>query len=115
MSYLDICIMGWNLNALMFVINFLIAIRVISTQDRSKLQEESLVLKELKDELEKYYPNRTLTTMITYVVPFTAFFRMGFRIIEIYFFFQKNHEAKMFDYMVYKYTYDIQKAKNSQE
>ena len=115
MSYLDICIMGWNLNALMFVINFLIAIRVISTQDRSKLQEESLVLKELKDELEKYYPNRTLTTMITYVVPFTAFFRMNYKLVEMYFFFQKNSEAKMFDYMVYKYTYDIQKAKNSQE
>ena len=38
---------------------------VISTEDRSKLQEESLVLKELKDELEKYYPNTTLTTMLT--------------------------------------------------
>ena len=49
MSYLDICIIGWNLNALMFVVNFLIAIRVISTQDRSKLQEESMVLKELKE------------------------------------------------------------------
>ena len=55
MSYLDICIIGWNLNALMFVVNFLIAIRVISTQDRSKLHEESLVLKELKEDgtLEK--------------------------------------------------------------
>ena len=49
MNYLDICIIGWNLNALMFVINFLMAIRVISTQDRTKLQEESVVLKELKD------------------------------------------------------------------
>ena len=111
MSYLDICIMGWNLNALMFVINFLIAIRVISTQDRSKLQEESLVLKELKDELEKYYPTRTLTTMITYVVPFTAFFRMNYKLVEMYFFFQKNTEAKMFDYMVYKYNTDIQRAR----
>ena len=50
MNYLDICIIGWNLNAFMFVINFLMAIRVISTQDRTKLQEESVVLKELKDE-----------------------------------------------------------------
>ena len=65
--------------------------------------------------MEKYYPNRTLTTMITYVVPFTAFFRMNYKLVEMYFFFQKNTEAKMFDYMVYKYTYDIQKAKNSQE
>ena len=58
MSYLDICITGWNLNALMFVVNLLIAIRTISTQDKSRLYEESLVLKELKEELEKYYPNR---------------------------------------------------------
>ena len=55
MSYLDICIIGWNLNALMFVVNFLIAIRVISTQDRSKLQEESMVLKELKEENKQFY------------------------------------------------------------
>ena len=115
MNYLDICIIGWNLNALMFVINFLMAIRVISTQDRTKLQEESVVLKELKDELEKYYPNRIYSTIISYLVPFTAFFRMSFRLVEMFFFFQKNQEAKMFDYMVYKYTYDIQKAKNSQE
>ena len=26
-------------------------------------------------------------------------------------FFQKNHEAKMFDYMVYKYNTDIQRAR----
>lgn len=113
MSYLDICIMGWNLNAFMFVVNFLIAIRVISTQDRMKLQEESLVLKELKDELEEYYPNRTYTTMITYLVPFTAFFRMSFRMVEMFLFFQKNTDAKMFDYMVYKYSSDIEKAKNN--
>ena len=112
MSYLDICILGWNLNAFMFVVNFLIAIRVISTQDRSKLQEESLVLKELKDELETYYPNRTLTTLLTYAVPFTAFFRMSYKLVEMYFFFQRNKEAKMFDYMVYKYSSDISKAKN---
>ena len=113
MSYLDICILGWNLNAFMFVVNFLIAIRVISTQDRSKLQEESLVLKELKEELEKYYPNRTLTTLLTYAVPFTAFFRMSYKLVEMYFFFQRNKDAKMFDYMVYKYSSDISKAKSN--
>lgn len=113
MSYLDICIMGWNLNAFIFVVNFLIAIKVISTGDRDKLQEESLVLKELKDELEEYHPNRTYMTMITYLVPFTAFFRMSFRLIEMFLFFQKNRDAKMFDYMVYKYSSDIEKAKNN--
>jgi len=115
MSYLDICIIGWNLNAFMFVVNLLIAVKVISTQDRAKLQEESLILKELKEELEKYSPNRNYSTIITYMVPFTAFFRMGFRLVEMFFFFQKNQEAKMFDYMVYKYSYDIQKAKNTVE
>lgn len=112
MSYLDICIMGWNLNALMFVINFLIAIRTISSQDRTNLAQQSLVLKELKDELEKYYPYRTQSTIISYLVPFTAFFRMSFRLLEMFFFFQKNQQAKMFDYMVYKYTNEINKAKN---
>ena len=112
MSYLDICIIGWNLNALMFVVNFLIAVKVISGQDREKLQEESEVLKGLKDELEKYYPYRTQSTFISYLVPFTAFFRMSYRFFEMFFFFQKNQSAKMFDYMVYKYSSDINKAKN---
>jgi len=113
MSYLDICIIGWNLNALMFVINFLLAIKVISTQDRSTLQEESLVLKELKEELDKYYPYRTYSTMLTYMVPFAGFFRMSVRLIEMFFFFQKNQNTKMFDFMVYKYTNEINKVKNS--
>ena len=111
MSYLDICITGWNLNALMFVVNLLIAVRTISNQDRSKLYEESLVLKELKDDLEKYYPNRIYSTIISYLVPFTAFFRMSFRLVEMFFFFKKNQNAKMFHYMVYKYEFDIQRAK----
>ena len=68
MTYLDICIIGWNLNALMFVTNFLLAIRVISTQDRDTLQEESLVLKELKEELDNYYPYRTYSTFATYAL-----------------------------------------------
>lgn len=112
MSYIDICIMGWNLNAFMFVVNFLMAIRVISSSDRDKLQEESVVLKELKEQMEKYYPYRTQTTIITYLVPFTAFFRMSFRLIEMFFFFQKNQGSRMFDYMVYKYQTEINRAKN---
>jgi hypothetical protein len=47
------------------------------------------------------------------MIPFTAFFRMIFRLVEMFFFFQKNKEAKMFDYMVFKYSSDIQKAKNN--
>lgn len=112
MSYLDIFILGWNLNALMFVVNFLMAIRVISSQDREKLQEQSHILRDLKQELDKFYPYRTYTTILTYMVPFTAFFRMSFRLIEMQFFFAKNKEAKMYDYMIYKYMSDINKAKN---
>lgn len=115
MSYLDICIIGWNLNALMFVINFLVAIRVISSQDRTKLYEESVVLKELKDELEKYYPYRTYSTIAAYLIPFTAFFRITFRFFEMFLFFKRNESAKMFDYMVYKYSCDIEKAKYNEE
>jgi len=103
--------MGWNLNALMFVVNFFIAIRTISSQDRTKLQEESLVLKDLKEELDKYYPYRTHSTIFSYLVPFTAFFRMSFRLVEMFFFFQKNQDARMFDYMVFKYASDIQRAR----
>lgn len=112
MSYLDIFIMGWNLNALMFIINFLMAIRVVSTNDKQKLQEESEVLAKLKAQLDIYYPYRMQITILTYLIPFTAFFRMGFRFIEMQFFFMKNSQAKMFDYMVYKYESDINKAKN---
>ena len=112
MSYLDICIIGWNLNALMFVVNFLLAIRVISSQDRNTLEKESMVLKELKEELDTYYPYRTYSTFMTYIVPFAGFFRMSFRLIEMFFFFQKNENTKMFDFMVYKYTMEINKVKN---
>ena len=112
MSYLDICIIGWNLNALMFVLNFFLAIKVISSQDRDTLQEESLVLKELKEELDIYYPYRTYSTFLTYAIPFAGFFRMLFRFVEMFFFFQKNQNTKMFDFMVYKYTNEINKVKN---
>lgn len=113
MSYLDIFIMGWNLNALMFVINFLMAIRVVSKGNREDLQKESEVLGQLKAELDVYYPYRMQTTFLTYLVPFTAFFRMGFRFLEMFLFFSKNKGAKMFDYMVFKYESDIAKAKNN--
>lgn len=111
MSYLDICIIGWNLNALMFVVNFLLAIRVISSQDRNTLEKESMVLKELKEELDTYYPYRTYSTFMTYIVPFAGFFRMSFRLIEMFFFFQKNENTKMFDFMVFKYQTEINKVK----
>lgn len=113
MDYLEIFILGWNLNAAMFALNFIIAARTISSTNKEDLMKESHVLKELKDDLDKYYPYRIYTTFATYLVPFTAFFRMASRMIEMFFFFQKNKSAKMFDYMVYKYTLDINRAKNN--
>ena len=112
MSYLDIFIFGWNLNALMFVVNLLLAIRVIKSNDIEVIQEQTRLLEDLKYEFDKYYPNRKIEIMITYIVPFTAFFRMSLRLLEMFFFFSKNKNTTMYDFMVYKYSYDIEKAKS---
>ena len=53
MTYSEIFILGWNLNALMFVANFMLAIKVMSNVDKEKLMQESEVLKDLKEQLEK--------------------------------------------------------------
>ncbi len=112
MSYLDICILGWNLNALMFVTNLLLAVRVIRTNDVEEIEEQTRFLEELKFEFDKYYPNRKIEIIISYAIPFTAFFRMTLRLVEMFFFFTKNKNTTMYDFMVYKYSYDIQKAKS---
>ena len=111
MSYIDIFILGWNLNALMFVINLFLAIGVIKGSSQDKLQEQSQVLQELQLEFQKYYPNRKAETIISYIVPFTAFLRISFRLIEMMSFFSKNKGTSMYDFMVYKYSSDIEKAK----
>lgn len=112
MSYFDICILGWNLNALMFVVNLLLAVKTLKSSDPESLQEQSTVLNELHSEFEKYYPNRKIETIISYLIPFTAFLRVTFRLFEMFAFFSKNRGTTMFDFMVYKYSTDIQKAKN---
>lgn len=111
MSYEEIFILGWNLNAFMFVVNFLVAMFVIKNNDPQELQKQNEVLETLKEEFDIYYPNRKYETLLSYVIPFTAFFRVGFRIFEMNLFFIKNKGAKLFDYMVYKYTNDINRAK----
>jgi len=111
MSYADIFIIGWNLNALMFVVNLLLAIGVLKSNDPVSLTKESEVLRELKEELDNYYPNRRYDTLITYLIPFTAFFRVSFRIYEMKMFFDKNKGTKMYDFMIYKYQTDINKVK----
>ncbi len=112
MSYLDICILGWNLNALMFVTNLLLAVRVIRANNVEEIEEQTKFLEELKFEFDKYYPNRKIEIIISYIVPFTAFFRMTLRLLEMFLFFTKNKNTTMYDFMVYKYSYDIQKAKS---
>lgn len=113
MTYLDIFVLGWNLNALMFALNISVALITVSKEDKNRLEQEGLALQKLKEELDKYYPYKKQETVITYIFPFVAFFRITFRFVEMYFFFQKNQDAKIFDYMVYKYELEIQKAKNS--
>lgn len=112
MSYYEICVIGWSLNVLMFLANLLVALKTFSSTNIENLHEENMILKELKEELDKYYPNKNLTMMLTYFIPFTAFFKTTFKFIEMFFFFQKNTQARMFDYIVYKYTNELNKAKN---
>ncbi len=112
MSYYEIFTIGWSLNVLMFFINLLVAIRTFSSGDMENIYKENMVLKDLKEELDKYYPNKTLETFIAYSIPFTAFFKTLFRFIEMYFFFQKNSQARIFDYIVYKYKSELEKVKN---
>lgn len=115
MTYLDIFVFGWNLNALMFVINILLAFNVIKSKDALQLQDQSEKLNELKVEFDKYYPNRKIETLLSYAVPFTAFLRMSFRLIEMTLFFRKNIGTSMYDFMIYKYLNDINLAKSKRD
>lgn len=111
MTYSEIFILGWNLNAFMFVLNLLLAITIIKANDPDDLQKQNEILGKLKEEFDAYYPNRKYETLITYLVPFTAFFRMSFRLIEMFSFFSRNKGTKMFDFMVYTYEREINKVK----
>ncbi len=112
MSYEEIFILGWNLNILMFVINFIIALTTMTSKPKEQLFVENKILTSLKNEFDKYYPYRKYETLVIYFIPFAAFFKMCYRIIEMYFFFSRNRGTKMFDYMIYKYQSDIELAKN---
>lgn len=112
MSYEEILILGWNLNVIMFLLNLFFAFRTMSTKTREQMEEENRVLSSLKEEFDKYYPNRKYETILTYLIPFTAFFRMSFRLIEMSSFFSRNKGTTMVDYMIYKYEKDIKIAKN---
>lgn len=112
MTYEEICILGWNLNLLMFFINLAMAIRTMSQKPKEQLLQENKILTELKMEFDLYYPYRKYETLVTYLIPFTAFFRISYRIIEILSFFSKNKGSTLVDYMIFKYKSDIELAKN---
>lgn len=112
MSYEDIFVIGWNLNLLMFIVNLFLAMNAMRNKSKEQLQEENRVLSKLKDEFDKYYPYRKYETLVTYAVPFTAFFRLGYRLIEMSSFFSRNEGVTMVDYMIYKYQRDIEFARN---
>ncbi len=115
MSYADILILGWNLNALMFVVNLFLAINVMKSADMEEFEKESERLSVLKQQFDAYYPNRRYETLASYLIPFTAFYRISFKLLEMGLFFSKNRGTKMFDFIVYKYQTDIEKAKNHKE
>jgi len=112
MSYEEIFIVGWNLNLVMFLLNFFIAMRAISSKSKEQLEEENRYPANLKEEFDMYYPYRKYETILTYLVPFTAFFRMSYRLFEMSSFLNKNVNSTMVDYMIYKYQNDIETAKN---
>lgn len=112
MSYLDIFIIGWNLNALMFVLNLLVAIFTAKKADILEMRRDNEILGKLKSEFDQYYPNRRYEVIVSYFIPFTAFFRTSFRLIEMFLFFGKNKGTKLVDFMIYKYSSDIEKAKS---
>ena len=96
----------------MLVINFMFAMKMMKNTDIVQASKEHEQLSQLKEELEKYYPNRGYETLVSYFIPFTAFYRVSWRLYEMKMFFEKNEQTNMFDFMVYKYQRDIQLAKN---
>jgi len=112
MDYSQIFMYGWGLNIMMFLVNLIIALNILKSTDVDTMSKEHQVLAELKLEIDKYYPNRGYETLISYFVPFVAFYKVSWRIVEMILFFSKNQNAKMFDFMVYRYQKEITVAKN---
>lgn len=55
MTYEEIFLLGWNLNLIMFFLNFAIAIRTMTSKSKEQLFEENKILTNLKEEFDKYY------------------------------------------------------------
>ncbi len=97
----------------MFVVNLVVAFSTAKKVDISEMRRNNETLSELKAEFDKYYPNRRYEVLASYLVPFTAFFRTSFRLVEMVMFFNRNKGTRLVDFMIYKYNTDIEKAKNS--
>ena len=113
MDYGQIFMYGWGLNITMFLVNLIIALNVIKSTDMTTMTKEHQILGELKQEIDKYYPNRGYETLLSYFIPFVAFYKVLWRLIEMMSFFSKNRNARMFDFMVYRYQKEISVAKNN--
>jgi len=112
MTYAEIFIVGWGLNTFMFFVNLFLAINTLKASDPTQIHKEHQILNELKVEFDKYYPNRAMETLASYFIPFLAFYRVTWKLLELRMFLKRNEDASMFDFMVYKYQKDIEKAKN---
>lgn len=97
----------------MILINVVVVLFVVKTKDPDTLKKQSIVLQKLKAEYDRYYPYHKQTTMLAYAIPFTGFFKIMYRLIEMYLFLSKNKETNIYHFIAYKYTCDIQKAKKS--
>ena len=109
MSYYEIFVLGWNLNLIMFLSNLYMAFSTFNSKDMIEMKKQNDSLRELKSEHEKLYPFRTYETLFSYFIPFTAFFRVGYRYYEMYIFYKVNPNTGMYDFMVYSYERDIQR------
>jgi hypothetical protein len=115
MEYSQIFLYGWAANFLMFLVNFLIALNVLKSTDITTISKEHQVLAELKIEIDKYYPNRGYETLISYFIPYAAFYKGLWRVVEMVLFLKKNKNARMFDFMVYRYEKEISVAKHNSD
>jgi len=106
---------GWGLNILMFLVNLTIALNVLKSTDITTMTKEHEVLSELKLEIDQYYPYRGYETLVSYFIPFVAFYKVAWRVIEMFSFFSKNKNTRMFDFMVYRYQKEIFTAKNNSD
>jgi hypothetical protein len=109
MSYYEIFVIGWSLNFIMFLSNLYLALSTFNSQDMAQMKKQSENLRELKMKHEKLYPYRTYEVLLSYFIPFAAFYRILYRYFEMYMFYKANPDTQMYDFMIYSYTKDIQK------